>query len=47
MSYFIAHVGLVTAVSRMNQNAGSGEKVTITSGGNATLTLRRLTAPAE
>jgi len=31
----------------MNQNAGSGEKVTITSGGNATLTLRRLTAPAE
>jgi hypothetical protein len=31
----------------MNQNAGSGEKVSVTSAGNATLTLKRMTAPKE
>jgi hypothetical protein len=31
----------------MNQNAGSGEKVTIASGGSATVTIKRLAAPPE
>lgn len=31
----------------MAQNAGSGEKVTITTGGNAIVTLKRIAAPAE
>jgi hypothetical protein len=32
---------------RMNQNAGSGEKVSVTSGGNVTLTVKCQPAPAE
>jgi hypothetical protein len=31
----------------MNQNAGSGEKASVTSGGNVTLTVKRQPAPKE
>ena len=31
----------------MSQNAGSGEKVTVTSAGSTSVTLKRITAPAE
>ena len=34
-------------VEWMNQNAGAGEKVAVTSGGNATLTVKRQSAPVE